>query len=682
MTRSGVILVSLITLMALVSLAGTIHTYSQAQGAPAGAGWGIFNIKSPSLAVYDYDMDGFPEVVVSPNKVIDGKIAVEGPYEGLSNLTRVGKYLVSYGPSGVKVYQGENLVYSDSIPRDVHFDLEYQAAIIGTRMVYNDITPVNPPLGRYVFTVYNFKPVYLYYNSGSRSIHVKYGSTDVDLGINAEPLAVYVTADTLYGLVAPSSGLLFIKVLGITNSTYQATGIDLSSDSVPVGFDLTRLSFLVYSNGIIYLAGDKGLISLLTGVPLCVDGKDVYLLTTEGVRVYNTVLGLVTKEYPSPPIEPQSASCKNGVIAVSNGSSITVFYPYREPIVSVYAPRTAYVYEPVNYHVDYRHADNVVVVVNSTLKPAAGSIVFNASGKYNITAIASNMFYQKKVNAEIIVLPRPLKTNIHAYGVPVAYHNFTFSVESFDSLDNSKAYMTCKADIPGIGLISIKSWDNITIPVKPPSNGPFTIKVYCGDGVKYDRSLVSLSMPVKPVSTRLIVDYIGNATVKLSITDTEGILVPGTLSVRYVNTTLIGENPLVMFLIKGNHTARVSFTPIDKYYKPLNARVVLVYNSTVNEGKLRNYKIYVEQVIKNRTLTITQQLSVPVEKKVITMNTSLLVALVSISSVGGLVLGYTYMRYGLSTRLKALLVRLTKRKTGGEQDARGNEDSAPSSSVD
>ncbi|MCE4606139.1 MAG: hypothetical protein F7B59_02255 [Desulfurococcales archaeon] len=629
-----------IIILTLGSFTGTSFAESSTSN-----GWGVFNVYTNSLAVYDYDGDGVPEVIVSPDKIIDVHAMFTGPYSGLQNLVVVGPYLVSYGASGVKVYQGEKLVYERSDVYSVSPDLTDSGILVGDRVfsVYGSWS-INVPMNSPVLAFNGTSPVVVYRDFVSSNINIWDNGKVANLNINAEPVAAFVMGDKFLILSKTPENLLLINVRNLTSKGAETYGVSLPPNSSVVGFDVPSYSFMVYYDGMIYLVGMNGLVNMFTGSLLCRSGLNMYIATGNNIILFNGYLGSVTATYPLPPTSnPRLAACSDGVIAVAYGSKVAVYYPAAEPVISINVRRTAYVLTPVSYEVDARNADMLEVMVNGTVVKPKGEIVFNESGMYRMEAYASNKFVEAQTYADIAVLPRPLVIKLKFNQTPVLYKDLSVTIEAFDGLSGEEVNTSCNLSVPGIGEpIDTSSWKPVSFSVLP-SSGTYTVSASCGDNTVYKETDASVALIVTPADTKLVVQHPYNGTVLLSVYDEMGNLVKGKIIVSYGNNTVEGDNPLTLSLLPGTHTAEVAFTPFEDYYKPLKVKVELVYQKGEAVNTTSPYLVFVEKIPVTSTKTITKQVPIRLVEKEKTVNYLVLTAAVVVTAIAAPVV-YEYLR--------------------------------------
>ena len=637
-----------------------------------GNGWGVFSVETHGLAVYDYDSDNVQEVIVSPDKVIDIYSLFKGPYKNLENLEVIGYYLVTYGSSGVRVFKGMNQVYTYANVHKVTSDLEKQGFILDDKVVTAYKTwDIFIPSSNPVLAFHYNSPIIAYQSTVNGNINIIYDGHTSEIGIKAQPIAAHVVGSSLFILAKTASQLILVDVTNMTSWSFVTEGLSLPTNSSVIGFDIPEASFVVAARGMIYLAGLNGAVTLFPARPLCTYGSDMLILQEDKIVDFNGYSGLIVRSYPLPPIDDiKYAACNRNVIAVSDGSSVAVYYPAEKPRLTIIADRTVFALSPLYYRVDYSGAENVLVTVNGSIVSSVGSIVFNRSGVYRIKAVASNKFMESTAYADITVLLRPLKVDIKFNGTPIVFKKAVVTVETYDALTNEKVITPCTMTVPGLSKpLLTDSWMQESFLVKP-TPGTYAVSVTCGDGEVYQKTNSSFVMIVKPAQTFLEVRHPYKGVVAFYVTDELGQLVRGKLSVACCNGTVESSNPLTFQLSPGNHSALVTFTPYESYYQPLRVRAQLVYSSPVN-GTLKGYKVYVEKVPYNVTKTLTQMIPTTLTKNVKQTNYMVLALAVIVTAIASPVVYHYMHEKGLLARISAFFSR--KRKEGvtevGEEES-------------
>jgi len=652
--------VMVIVLIVLVgSLGSSINAISYT---PTQSGWGIFNVSAGSIVVYDYDEDGIGEVIVSPNTIIDGQTLFHGVYFGLRNLTVIDGFLVSYSSAGYTIYNGSSVVYTSDKPViKVFKDLTGEAGIVGDTLIYNGSLHKLDLSSNYIaVALYKGMPIIAYYSASSSTMFLYYNGETLNLGIDLVPLAAFVAGENLYVLSASSEGLVFISFEGVLSSKFKTIGVSLPPNSNVVGFDIPELSFIVYYNGVAYLVGPSGLITLTTGRPICSDGLKLFLLEKSFIQVFDGVSGTVVGRLPIPPINALIASCSDGTLAVSDGERIAVYYPVPKPYINIVVERSAYVLEPVSYRIDYSNTRSIIVLLNDTIIQPRGVLSFNRSGTYKLEVHASNGFIESQDIAYIVVLPRPITIDIKLDSPPVAFENDNITVEVYDSLNNGKAYTSCNLSIPNVGEFQVVSWRKVGVPIIPSSRG-YSIGVTCGGDDVYKQTFQSFQLEVQPSPSIIRVIHPYQGVILFEAVNKLGQLIKGKITVYCCNKIFEGDNPLVFKLWPGKHNATVTFTPDINYYSRANRTITIFYptnaTSSVSYSNQSSVTVYIEKIPVNVTRTLTKEISIPVPKHIITYNKEIIIIIAITSSVLSVLLFYLMEKYGWTSRIMGSLFK-------------------------
>ncbi len=660
----------IIAMLILPTFTGFTEVYSDSP-VSQGNGWGVFSVEAHGLAVYDYDGDNVQEVIVSPDKIIDIYSLFQGPYKNLENLEVISDYLITYGSSGVRVFEGMNQVYSYANVHQVTSDLEKQGFILDDKVItayktWDIFIPSSNPVLAFRYN----SPIIAYQSTVNGNINIIYNGHTHEISIKAQPIAAHVVGSSLFILAKTTSQLVLVDVTNMTTWDFITEGLSLPTNSTVIGFDIPEASFVVAARGMIYLAGLNGTVTLFPARPLCTYGSDMLILQQDKIVDFNGYSGLIIKSFPLPPINNiKYAACNRNVIAVSDGSNVAVYYPAEKPRLTIIADRTVFALSPLYYRVDYSGAENVLVTVNGSIINTVGSIVFNRSGVYRMKAVASNKFMESTAYADITVLPRPLKIDIKFNETPVVFKKAVVTVETYDALTNKKVITPCTMTVPGLSKpLLTDSWMQESFFVKP-TPGTYAVSVTCGDGEVYQKTNSSLAMIVKPAQTFLEVRHPYKGVVVFYIADELGQLVRGKISIACCNGTVESSNPLTFQLSPGNHSALVTFTPYESYYQPLKARVQLVYSTSVNET-MKGYKVYVEKVPYNVTKTLTQIIPTTLTKSVKQTNYMALALAVVVTAIASPVVYHYMHEKGLLAKISAFFSRKPKEEVAeaGEEE--------------
>jgi hypothetical protein len=634
---------------------------------PTQSGWGIFDIETSSIAVYDYDHDNVPEVIGSPEFVIDNQAVFTGSYRNLQNLVVVSGLLVSYGSRGVDVYDGLNEISSSPQPTSsAVVSLDGSVGVVGDKLIYRGSVHRYTLSSHYIaLASLDGSPVIAYYMNSTDSLHLYYDGSFVDLKISVVPKAAYALDNHLYIIGTGKTGIVFLSIENITAGKYVTTGSSLPGSATVIGFDAPKSSFLVYYSGVVYLVGSNGTISFLTGKPLCHDGLKTYILSGDSILVFDGFSGLVVKKLPAPPLEFTTGSCNRGLIAVKGvNGEVGVYYPSKKPEISIVVQRTTYVLMPVNYMVEYRNAKNIIVTLNSTVIPSSGFITFNKTGTYRLEAHASNGFIESYTYADIVVLPRPIQISIKMDKPPIAFEKDNVTIEVYDSLSNNSVKTSCTLNVPNVGEIQTSSWQRTEIPIIP-SGGAYSLGVTCGGDGVYEKTYQSLALLVEPSSTRLKILHPYKGVLIFEAVNKVGQLVKGKINVLCCGKLYTRENPLVFKVPIGEHDAKITFIPDEEYYRGFNTTVHLFYpvnQSTLQAVNGSTLTVYLEKVPYNVTKTVTKQVPITIPKNVVTLSKTqalLIGVATAFLSIAGY---YVAEKYGLTGKIAERLKRLFKRK--------------------
>jgi len=577
-------------LAALTVLAALAALYPVSAG--GGGSWVEFQVVASDIVAYDFDGDGYDELLLLPDYVVDNYVLLRSPYPQYRNALLADvdldgeRELVLYTGGTYLAYKGTRLVGEFQLGSgEPVVDLLGRAVAVGNRVLFNMSVYEFSGAGKLYPAVAGGKLFAVYRSGNALYIEDTEGNRWLAYGDAIEPIGAVVALGKAYILGrAPLGGTVYIEYkLG---GEAEVVGFTVELARAVAWAPATEEFIAVSEDGFVYRVSKGYLVLAVDGRYVGFDGYHVYLYSGGKLAVYRlpTRATVAVLELPEPRV-PDVFGGTFPTVAVRYGYKTYVYSLLPEPRLRMSLPGRAVVGEPVRYSLTAFHAVAVTLSVNGTALPLEGSVKFNRSGVYVFTASASNGIVTVTETYALRVDPRPLHLSLEVKGTPVAYVPFGVVVKAYDGLTGSAVEgLYCSLSVGGAS-VAAESWREVMVRVEPAQKGEVkeVLKATCGDGSYYAVAEHSATVAVRPAVANATIDYLGGGVVVIRFVGVAGEPVPGAVKV-YLNGRFVSSD-LTPYrlegLVPGDNLVVVEFAPEVPGYANATYRLQVHYAEDV-----------------------------------------------------------------------------------------------------
>jgi len=647
---------SIVALTLVLALMSAIFISINAQ---SNVSWKEYGFASTAIIAYDFDNDNVDELIVLPNYVVDNYAVIESPYVHypyglLIDADLDGeKELVLYNDEGhYVVYKGlQKIGEFDLGPGTPMPDLTYRAIAVGNKVLFN-MTVYTFSNVASIYPVVSWGRLYAVYTC-SNSICLKNavtGRVSVVYNKSMDILGAFLTYDTLYILTKSEFGDAILIKYSLYNESSKIIGFTIPVSKVLAATYYTP-GFIVVGPDGIYRLTEKAAVLIAFGSVLNYDDSYIYVYNASSINIISlrsqTTIATVILPMKK---RPDIIGGRYPYIGCVYGDKTYLLILRPEPFAYIVLPYTAKVGEKVYYELRTYNAIDASLMLNGTLIPTKGYIIFNRTGVYVFTAFFSNGVVIKSVSASIRVEPRPISISFRTIDMPVAFESGRAVIEVYDALANNRVNdIPCNVTIGGERLTALP-WSEFRVRFVPVSNTTMTqLKIVCGDDIRFKKTEYTVSIPLQPTVANIKIDYPSPSTLVISAIFGE-MVVPGKAYI-YVDNDLVAyaNLPYTLSLQPGEHIITVEFMPVLTLFKPTRYVVSVKYYSNISEvpAELRTSVLVADRVeIVNRTEMQVETVTVPkpvyIEKS--TPDATLTIIAGTLCGAGGFIAGMMFRK--------------------------------------
>jgi len=670
--------VSIAIAILALALASVVSIFAQST-----ASWREYKFSSTGIIVYDFDNDTVDEIILLPNYVIDNYAVIDSPYARYPHGLLIDadfdgeKELVLYNDEGhYVVYKYfQKLAEFDLGPGTPVLDLTYTAIAVGNRVFFN-MTVYTFNEATSVYPIVSWGRLYILYtcNNSICLKNVRWNQNWVVYNKSMDILGAFITNDVLYMLVRLElGGALLIKY-----SLYDES-LKLIGFTVPISKVLARTyytpGFIVEGLDGIYRLTESSIVLIAFGRVLNYDNNFIYVYNGSLVNIISlqsqTTIAMLRLPMKKP---PDIIGGRYPYIGCAYGDTTYLLILKPEPYAYIVLPNRAMVGERVYYELRTYNANDASLMVNGTLIPIKGNIVFNRTGTYVFTASVSNGIVTKSVSATIQVEPRLISISFRAIDTPVAFEVGRAVVEVYDAFTKNRIDdISCNVSV-GRDTLTVFPWSEFYMRFTPEANTTRAqVKIVCGDNIRFKVTEYSVSVPLQPNVANIKIDYPSPSTLVIFAVFND-MIVPGKAYI-YVDNELVAyaNLPYTLSLQPGEHRVVVEFTPAILLFKPTRYIVSVKYYSNISEvpAELRTSVFVADRVVvTNRTEVQVETVTVPKPIYIERPTTDIMLTIIAgaVCGAGGFVTGMMLRKRTAKTAKHEVEEEYTKYETGIETE--------------
>lgn len=615
---SGVGPVLRVTALLAIVLASLILPPMSLASSDQALSWVELGIAPLSAVAYDYDLDGFQEIVTDVG-IVEGYSVIDTPYPpmpyiGKADLDGDGiNNLILYGGGKLFIFDSTYKVSAFEVP-DVEPVKTRFAYAFGNTIVWGNNTYTIEGVD-YVVPAGNQESLFaVYFRDGFLRVLDVLTGNEYTVYKDFKPLYASIHGATIYILSEYDS---LLAVIAFSPFTGAKISVYTLPEADPIAFNPASPGFYVKSEGKLYLATLDSLLLVSRWEPIAWDEQYIYVYSGNQLAVVTLLGGVTIASYTLPTTGRPTLALGYPLLFVAYPNGSYVYYD-GEPIrVVISAPPVAVVGEEYNFSVSVFPEDVEYRILVDGLPVEVGEpIVFDKYGVHTIEVIASNGITTTYRSATVQVMPRPLDIRIEVLDPPTYEGFMTLKVLTFDGDNKVVVELTITAGGKNYTAVSDQL---IAIPVGKVEGKyiPVTISL---DSPVYGKVERVFTVPLKPLKPAISTSYLGDGNLEIVlVSPTTGKQVEGNIQV-YLATNLLyqGDAPAIVKLPSpGDYELNIIFKPKLPYaFTTANYTISVTYQGETPVDEIDTRTITVADPVETKTITETKPIKVTVSETV------------------------------------------------------------------